>query len=199
MNKFKYKLTIKENSEEESGLKKFQTQNELILQLLKDYNADDFIKILNNPENLKQIFSKEASGLKDLENKVFGDRPGIASTIKTNVNIYNENGKTLYSKIEELTGEKFDKKGVETHKDKDGKMLFIFPKKTLYNKELVEKYYNKISGETAKKSTLKPVKIDDFTLKFQLIDGPILKKILNNAGLESGVDYKLTKQEISDK
>lgn len=197
-NKYKYRLVINENQSEEDGLKNFQTQNELVLQLLGDYNSDTIIDIINDPKNLEKIFAKESSGLKELETKVFGDRPGIASTVKNNINIYNENGKKLYNDIENISGEKFDKKGVEVYKNKEGQILYIFPKKTLYNKEILEKYYNKISGENAKKSTLKPKRIDDFTLKFQLIDGPVLKKILNNAGLESGKDYKLLKQEVTD-
>ena len=92
----------------------------------------------------------------------------------------------------------FDKKGAEIRKDKVGNILFIFPKKNIFNKELVEKYYNMVSGEKAKKADIRPKEVDEFTLKFPVSDGPTLKKILTNAGLESGDDYKLSKQEVVD-
>lgn len=196
--KYQYRL-INENEEEEvSGLKGLQVQNELILTALGGRTAKELINIINDPKNLEKVFAKEATGLKDLELKVFGDRPGANPTLKTNVEIYKENGKDLYAKIESTTGEKFDKKGAEIRKDKIGNILFIFPKKNIFNKELIEKYYNMVSGEKAKKADIRPKEVDEFTLKFPVSDGPTLKKILTNAGLESGDDYKLSKQEVVD-
>jgi hypothetical protein len=196
--KYQYRL-IKENDEEEvSGLKGLKTQSELILTTLGDYTAKDIINIIKDPKNLEKVYTKETTGFDELELKVFGDRPAANPTLKTNIEIYKENGKALYSKIEDTVGEKFDKRGAEIRKDKAGNTLFVFPKKNIQNKELVEKYFNLTSGEQAKKADLRPKEIDDFTLKFPLIDGPDLKKILNNAELESGKDYKLTKQEITN-
>jgi hypothetical protein len=197
---YQYKL-VKENEGEEevSGLKGLQTQNELILTALGGRTAKELLDIINDPKNLGKTFAKETTGLKDLELKVFGDRPNANPTLKTNIEIYKENGKDLYNKIETTVGEKFDKKGAEIRKDKIGNILFIFPKKSIYNKELIEKYYSIISGgEQAKKADIKPKQVDEFTLKFSLSDGPTLKKILNNANLESGDDYKLSKQEVVD-
>lgn len=195
--KYQYKL-IKENEGEEevSGLKGLQTQNELVLTALEGRTAKELLNIINDPTNLDKVFAKEASGLKDLKIKVFGDRPNLRATLKPNIDIYKENGTSFYSKIENAVGEKFDRKGAEVNKDKAGNVRFIFPKNTKYNTDIVEKYFNIAnSGENAKKSDLRPKEVDELTLRFPLSDGPTLRKILDNANLESGKDYKLSKQE----
>jgi hypothetical protein len=196
--KYQYKL-VKENEGEEevSGLKGLQTQNELVLSALEGRTAKELLDIINDPTNLDKVFTKEASGLKDLKIKVFGDRPNLRATLKPNIDIYKENGTSFYSKIENVVGEKFDRKGAEINKDKAGNVRFIFPKNTKYNIDIVEKYFDTMdSGGKAKKADLRPKEVDEFTLKFPLSDGPTLKKILDNANLESGKDYKLNKQEV---
>jgi hypothetical protein len=195
--KYQYKL-IKENEGEEevSGLKSLQTQNELVLTALDGRTAKEILSIINDPKNLDKVFAKEASGLKDLKIKVFGDMPNARYRLNDNIAIYKENGTSLYSKIENAVGEKFDRKGAEINKDKAGNIRFIFPKNSKYNVDLVEKYFNSMdSGEKAKKADLRPKEVDELTLRFPLSDGPTLRKILDNADLESGKDYKLSKQE----
>jgi hypothetical protein len=195
--KYQYKL-IKENEGEEevSGLKSLQTQNELVLTALDGRTAKEILSIINDPKNLDKVFAKEASGLKDLKIKVFGDMPNARYRLNDNIAIYKENGTSLYSKIENAVGEKFDRKGAEINKDKVGNIRFIFPKNNKYNVDLVEKYFNSMdSGEKAKKADLRPKEVDELTLRFPLSDGPTLRKILDNANLESGTDYKLSKQE----
>jgi hypothetical protein len=185
-----------EGEEEVSGLKGLQTQNELVLTALGGRTAKELLGIINDPTNLDKVFAKEASGLKDLKIKVFGDRPNLRATLNPNINTYKENGTSFYSKVENAVGAKFDRKGAEINKDKAGNIRFIFPKNNKHNADIVEKYFNTMdSGEKAKKADLRPKEVDEFTLRFPLSDGPTLKKILDNADLESGKDYKLGKQE----
>jgi hypothetical protein len=195
--KYQYKL-VKENEGEEevSGLKGIQSQNELVLTALEGRTAKELLDIINNPANLDKVYAKEASGLKDIKIKVFGDMPNARYRLNDNIAIYKENGTSLYSKIENVVGAKFDRKGAEINKDKAGNIRFIFPKNNKYNVDLVEKYFNTMdSGEKAKKADLRPKEVDELTLRFPLSDGPTLRKILDNANLESGKDYKLGKQE----
>jgi len=194
---YQYKL-VKENEGEEevSGLKGIQSQNELVLTALEGRTAKELLDIINDPANLDKVYAKEASGLKDIKIKVFGDMPNARYRLNDNIAIYKENGTSLYSKIENAVGEKFDRKGAEVNKDKAGNVRFIFPKNNKYNVDLVEKYFNTMdSGEKAKKADLRPKEVDELTLRFPLSDGPTLRKILDNANLESGKDYKLGKQE----
>jgi hypothetical protein len=194
---YQYKL-VKENEGEEevSGLKGIQSQNELVLTALEGRTAKELLDIINDPANLDKVYAKEASGLKDIKIKVFGDMPNARYRLNDNIAIYKENGTSLYSKIENAVGEKFDRKGAEINKDKAGNIRFIFPKNSKYNVELVEKYFNTMdSGEKSRKADLRPKEVDELTLRFPLSDGPTLRKILDNADLESGKDYKLSKQE----
>jgi hypothetical protein len=195
--KYQYKL-VKENEGEEevSGLKGIQSQNELVLTALEGRTAKELLDIINDPANLDKVYAKEASGLKDIKIKVFGDMPNARYKLSDNIAIYKENGTSLYSKIENAVGAKFDRKGAEINKDKAGNIRFIFPKNSKYNVDLVEKYFNSMdSGEKSRKADLRPKEIDELTLRFPLSDGPTLRKILDNANLESGKDYKLSKQE----
>lgn len=195
--KYQYKL-VKENEGEEevSGLKGVQSQNELVLTALEGRTAKELLNIINDPANLDKVYAKEATGLKDIKIKVFGDRPNLRATLKPNMDIYKENGTSFYSKVENAVGEKFDRKGAEVNKDKAGNVRFIFPKNNKHNADIVEKYFNTMdSGEKAKKADLRPKEVDELTLRFPLSDGPTLRKILDNANLESGKDYKLGKQE----
>ena len=194
---YQYKL-VKENEGEEevSGLKGIQSQNELVLTALEGRTAKELLDIINDPANLDKVYAKEASGLKDIKIKVFGDMPNARYRLNDNIAIYKENGTSLYSKIENAVGAKFDRKGAEINKDKAGNIRFIFPKNNKYNVDLVEKYFNTMdSGEKARKADLRPKEVDELTLRFPLSDGPTLRKILDNADLESGKDYKLSKQE----
>jgi len=194
---YQYKL-VKENEGEEevSGLKGIQSQNELVLTALEGRTAKELLDIINDPANLDKVYAKEASGLKDIKIKVFGDMPNARYRLNDNIAIYKENGTSLYSKIENAVGAKFDRKGAEINKDKAGNIRFIFPKNNKYNVDLVEKYFNTMdSGEKARKADLRPKEVDELTLRFPLSDGPTLRKILDNANLESGKDYKLSKQE----
>lgn len=195
--KYQYKL-VKENEGEEevSGLKSIKSQNELVLTALEGRTAKELLDIINDPANLDKVYAKEASGLKDIKIKVFGDMPNARYRLNDNIAIYKENGTSLYSKIENAVGAKFDRKGAEINKDKAGNIRFIFPKNSKYNVDLVEKYFNTMdSGEKARKADLRPKEVDELTLRFPLSDGPTLRKILDNADLESGKDYKLSKQE----
>jgi hypothetical protein len=194
---YQYKL-VKENEGEEevSGLKGIQSQNELVLTALEGRTAKELLDIINDPANLDKVYAKEASGLKDIKIKVFGDMPNARYRLNDNIAIYKENGTSLYSKIENAVGAKFDRKGAEINKDKAGNIRFIFPKNSKYNVDLVEKYFNSMdSGEKSRKADLRPKEVDELTLRFPLSDGPTLRKILDNADLESGKDYKLSKQE----
>jgi hypothetical protein len=198
---YKYKLINENDGDEEvSGLKGLKTQNELTLTALDGNTVKELLLALNDPSNLDKVFSKEASGLKDLKTKVFGDRPNINSTLKPNMSIYQENGTALYSKIENEVGEKFDRKGAEIKKNKVGNVLFIFPKNNKHNTEIVEKYFNATSDgdEIAKSADISPKVVDEYTIKFPLSDGPTLRKILNNSDLEQGKDYKFGKQEVAE-
>ena len=193
---YKYKLI---EQEEDSGLKGLRAKNELILTAKGGLqNADDLLKIINDPKNLKDVFAIESRGLDDLISKVFGNKAKIPANVNLNKQIYQENGIALYKKIEDTVGKKLDKKSPVIKKDKEGKVLFAFPEITKYNKDIVEAYYNMTSeGKQAKKSSLSPKKVDDLTLKFPVGDEATLKKILKNAGLTTD-DYKIEKQEISE-
>jgi hypothetical protein len=193
--KYQYKL-IKEAEEEESGLKSLRAQNELALTALGGRTAKELLNIIKDPKNLDKVFAKKSSGLEDLKIKVFGDRPNLRATLNLNADTYRENGTSFYSKIENAVGEKFDRKGAEVNKDKVGNIRFIFPKNNKYNADIVEKYFSIINdGGQSKKADLRPREVDEFTLRFPLDNAPNLVKILDNAGLESGTDYKLSKQE----
>jgi len=198
--KYKFKL-VKENEEEgggeESGLKGLKVKNELFLTGEEGLTADDLIKIINDPKNLEGVYTIESGGLKDLKLKVFGDRPNINATIKTNTEIYKSNGKSFYTEIETVTGEKFDKKGAIIKKDKTGNTIFVFPQLNKHNEELVGKYFNLTSDKQAKKSSLNYTRVDNSTLKFPVSDESALKKILKKAGL-TNKDYNLEKKEINE-
>ncbi len=198
--KYKFKL-VKENEEEgsgeESGLKGLKVKNELFLTGEEGLTADDLIKIINDPKNLEGVYPIESGGLKDLKLKVFGDRPNINATIKTNTEIYKNNGKSFYTEIETVTGEKFDKKGAIIKKDKTGSTIFVFPQLNKHNEELVGKYFNLTSDKQAKKSSLNYTRVDDSTLKFPVSDESALKKILKKAGL-TNKDYTLEKKEMNE-
>jgi hypothetical protein len=98
---YQYKL-VKENEGEEevSGLKGIQSQNELVLTALEGRTAKELLDIINDPANLDKVYAKEASGLKDIKIKVFGDMPNARYRLNDNIAIYKENGTSLYSKIE---------------------------------------------------------------------------------------------------
>lgn len=192
------KYTLIEQEEEGGELKGLNAKNELILTPKGGLNADDIIKIINDPKNLKGVFATESKGLDELMVKVFGDKPKIIASINTNKQIYQENGISLYKKIEDIVGKKLDKKSPVIRKDKDRKVIFAFPEMTKYNKDIVEEYYSISSeGKQAKKSSLNYKKIDDLTIKFPVGDEASLKKTLKNAGLTSS-DYKIEKQEIEE-
>jgi hypothetical protein len=187
MSKYKYKLVEQEEGGDENGLKSLKTKSELFLTGEEGTTADDLIKIINDPKNLEGVYTIESGGLKELKLKAFGDRPNIRATLKINTEIYKNNGKSFYTEIETVTGEKFDKKGAVIKKDTAGNTIFIFPQKNAYNEKLVEKYFNLSSEDKkSKKSNLRPTKIDNITLKFPASDEKDLKKILKKSGLPSG-------------
>ena len=157
--KYQYKL-VKENEGEEevSGLKGVQSQNELVLTALEGRTAKELLNIINDPANLDKVYAKEATGLKDIKIKVFGDRPNLRATLKPNMDIYKENGTSFYSKVENAVGEKFDRKGAEVNKDKAGNVRFIFPKNNKHNADIVEKYFNfTMAGTLSEQNSLKGI------------------------------------------
>jgi hypothetical protein len=194
---YKYRLT---ENEEESGLKGLRSQNELVLTGKGEFDADKLLNILNDPKFLGSVFVDESVGLKELKTKVFGDKPNAPTTLKTNIKIYQENGKNLYNEIEEKTGKKFNKKDAVIKRDKEQNIQFIFPKYIMDNVKLVEEYYEKekSSDEKSKQTDIEPTKIDDFVIKFPISNRSTVEKILNNAKLVPGEDYKLSKEMADD-
>lgn len=205
--KYQYRL-INENEEEEvSGLKGLQVQNELILTALGGRTAKELIDIINDPKNLKSVYSKNDPELKELETRVFGPSGKVSNA--EYIEIYNKtyspddpfsptNGPTLYKTIsQEIRG--FQPGQKKEILDK-GQRVAVFPTKTAENLAIVSEFFTKRMSKTnIKKADIKrPKEVDEFTLKFPISDGPTLKKILTNAGLESGDDYKLSKQEVVD-
>lgn len=196
--KFKYRLI--ETDGEENGLKSLRGKNALFLTGEEGLTADELKKIINDPKNLEGTFARESGGLKELKLNVFGDRPGIRATLKANIEIYNNNGKPFYTEIETTTGKKFDKKGAIIKKDKEEKTLFVFPQKNTYNENLVEEYYEITSkDEKIKRSSLKPIVVDDHTLKFHVGDETALRKILTKSGLsKEKYTIKIEKDELAE-
>jgi hypothetical protein len=185
MNKYKYRLV---EQEEENGLKKFSSKNELHLKGLGDYTADKLKQVINDPKNLTgHIFSVENPDLKKIKEQVFGDRPNIRSTKDKNIEIYKAYGKSFYKEIENTVNREFDKRNLVKTSD------FVFPQTNAYNIKVVEDYFKLINDKQAKKSNLSAVKISDDTLKFPLSDEEKLKEILKNAKLVKGEDYTLEK------
>jgi len=192
--KYQYRL-VKENEEEESGLKGFRAQNKLFLIALKDgraNTAEELLNIIKNPKYLsgkETAFSKNDPELKELEERVFGPS-GKVSTEKY-IEIYQANGPNLYRTIaQEIRG--FQPGQKEEILDKNGQRVAVFPKKTAENLAIVSEFFTKKMGKEAKKTSVRPEKVmGEFILRFPLSDGIDLEKILNNAGLKSGTDYKL--------
>lgn len=187
--KFKYRLV---EQEEESGLKAVRGSYELILKALGNLTSDDLMDTLRDPENLKGTYVIKSKGLDEFLKTVFGNP---LAKDETNVSLYKENGNELYRKIAKEVGP--FKKG--TPFTKPG--LFWFPEKNAANLSLVKKYYEKtLSGEGEKlaRTSLKPTKIDNVTLKFPVGDESELKKILGNTELKAGEDYILTKQKSEE-
>jgi hypothetical protein len=186
MNTYKYRLV--EQEEEENGLKKLSSKNELYLKGLGEYTADKLKQIINDPNNLKgHRFNIENADLKKIKEQVFGDRPNIRSTKDKNIEIYKTYGKPFYKEIENTVNREFDKRDLVKTPE------FVFPQINAYNIKVVEDYFKSISDKQAKKSSLSAVKIDDSTLKFPVSDEENLKNILKNAKLVSGKDYTLEK------
>jgi hypothetical protein len=202
--KYQYKL-VKE-AEEESGLKMFRAQNELILTPLGQYTTKEFIDILNDPKNLSGVHSVTNKKLEELETRVFGPT-GRRVPDKEYIDLFNTtydsndpfsptNGPALYKTIsQEIRG---FQPGQKKEIISNGKRVAVFPVRTAENLDIVSEFFTKRTGEPAKKSDISTPVIIDNTLKFPIIDDKNLKKILNNAGLESGKDYKLSKQEVSE-
>lgn len=196
--KYQYRLTENEETggEEESGLKTIKGKNELILTALDGKTANDLMDVLQNPDNLKGTFVLRAEGLTDLEKRVFGD---TKASNEANKAIYQENGMELYKKISSVVGG-FKKGTPFAKKGKTGEIDFYFPEKNKYNLDLIKKYYESQStgDEKSVRTSLNPVPVDDFSLKFQVSDENKLRKILNNAKLVPGKDYNLAKQKSKD-
>jgi len=188
MNTYKYRLV--EQEEEENGLKKFSSKNELYLKGLGEYTADKLKQTINDPKNLTgHRFNIENTDLKKIKEQVFGDRPNIRSTKDKNIEIYKTYGKPFYKEIENTVNREFDKRDLVKTPE------FVFPQINSYNIKLVEDYFKSISDKQTKKSSLSAVKIDDSTLKFPVSDEENLKNILKNAKLTAGKDYDLSKQK----
>lgn len=193
--KYKYKLTNKKLTEnedsdsgggEESGLKKFEIEQEYTLTV--PGNAEEVKKILTtyNPETFKGSHVSKSKELKDFYDQVFGRSTGNPKFDNINSKIYQENGKNLYSKIENTIGKPFDKKGAILKKEA-GVTMFVFPKQNAYNQALVDEYFTKETNKTTIKSKISPAMlniVDSDTIKFPLPYGKEIKKILDNAGVE---------------
>ena len=189
--KYKYKLTnkkLKENEEspdsggEESGLKKFEIEQEYTLTV--PGNAEEIKKILTtyNPETFKGSHVSKSKELKDFYDQVFGRSTGNPKFDNINAKIYQENGKNLYTKIENTIGKPFDKKGAILKKEA-GVTMFVFPKQNAYNQALVDEYFTKETNKTTIKSKISPAMltmVDDSTIKFPLPYGKEIKKILDS-------------------
>jgi hypothetical protein len=203
--KYQYRL-IKEE-EEESGLKGLRAQNELILTPLGQYTAEEFVDILNDPKNLSGVHSTTNKKLEELEARVFGPT-GRKVHDKEYIDLFNTtydsndpfsptNGPALYKIIsQEIRGfQPGQKKEILSN----GKRVAVFPVRTVENLNIVSEFFTKKTGESAKKSDISTPTVTDGVLKFPIMDEKNLKKILNNANLDSGKDYKLGKQEINEK
>ena len=198
---YKYKLV----EQEETGLKSARLSNELILTAQGKFDADSLFAILTDPKFQKGRFFDESAGLKELKSRVFGNKPAIPANTKANIEIYQENGKALYNKIEEKTGRKFNKNGAVIKKDKDQNIQFIFPQISTDNIKLVEDYYEqeKDNDEISKEVNIEPIKVNTTTerneyIKFPLDNKTNVLKILKKAGLEPKKDYKLSVEPISE-
>jgi hypothetical protein len=203
--KYQYKL-VRENEDEESGLKGLRAQNELILTPLDKYTAKDFIDILNNPKNLSGVHSTTNKKLEELEARVFGPT-GRKVPDKEYIDLFNTtydsndpfsltNGPALYKTIsQEIRG---FQPGQKKEIINNGKRVAVFPVRTAENLDIVSEFFTKRTGESAKKPDISTPVVADDVLKFPIMDEKNLKKILNNADLESGKDYKLGKQEINE-
>jgi len=201
MSKFKYRLVEQDEPQgggEESGLKGIKIEQELILTTKNDLTADKILAILEDPKYLGGVYTSKSKELLDFETKVFGNKVTNPKQVKTNKNIYDENGIKLYQEIEKIAGGKFERGAGKfiTQKDDKGKELFVFPIKSPSNLDLVKKYL----GEKSK-TQIKPKVVDDNTLKFQLPDKSDLEKILANAEkakVISSKDYSLEKTDKLD-
>jgi predicted RNA-binding protein with PUA-like domain len=203
--KYQYRL-IKEE-EEESGLKSLRAQNELILTPLGQYTAEEFINILNDPKNLSGVHSTTNKKLEELETRVFGPT-GRRVPDKEYIDIFNTtydpndpfsptNGPALYKTIsQEIRG---FQPGQKKEIINNGKRVAVFPVRTAENLDIVSEFFTKRAGEPAKKPDISTPTVADNVLRFPIIDEKNLKKILNNANLDSGKDYKLGKQEVNEK
>jgi hypothetical protein len=206
--KYQYKL-VKENEGEEeiSGLKGLRAQNELVLTPLGQYTTEEFIDILNDPKNLSGVHFTVNKKLEELETRVFGPT-GRKVPDKEYIELYNTtydsndpfsptNGPALYKTIsQEIRGfQPGQKKEILSN----GKRVAVFPVRTAENLDIVSEFFTKRMGEPAKKPDISTPTTSDDNLKFPVMDEKNLKKILDNAGLESGKDYKLGKQEVSEK
>lgn len=197
---YKYKLI---ENEEESGSKRLTLQNELILTPLGKYTVKKLIDIINDPKNLKGAHSIIDEKLKELETRIFGP-PGRKISDKEYINLYNTtygsddpfsptNGPNLYKTISQ------EVRGFQPGQKKEildnGKRVAVFPIRTAENLDIVSEFFTKRIGKTAKEKDIsKPVIVND-TLKFPISDEGNLIKILNNAKLISGEDYKLSKEK----
>jgi len=201
MSRFKYRLVEQDEPQgggEESGLKGVKIEQELILTTKNDLTVDKILDILKDPKYLSGVYTSKSKELLDLETKVFGNKVTNPRQVKTNKNIYDENGIKLYQEIEKIAGGKFERGAGKfiTQKDDKGKELFVFPIKSPANLDLVKKYL----GEKSK-TQIKPKVIDNNTLKFQLPDKSDLEKILANAEkakVISSKDYSLEKTDKLD-
>lgn len=197
-----YKYRLIEN-EEESGLKRLTLQNELILTPLGNYTVKKLIDIINDPKNLKGAHSIIDDELKKLETRVFGPS-GRKVSDQEYIKLYNTNyssddpfsptnGPNLYKIISQ------EVRGFQPGQKKEildnGKRVAVFPIRTVENLDIVSEFFTKRMGKTAKESDISnPVIVND-TLKFPISDEGNLKKILNNAKLVPGEDYKLNKEK----
>jgi hypothetical protein len=164
---------------------------------MKFYFGTDSLDVRN--------WAADYGGLKELKSRVFGNKPAIPANTKANIEIYQENGKALYNKIEEKTGRKFNKNGAVIKKDKDQNIQFIFPQISTDNIKLVEDYYEqeKDNDEISKEVNIEPIKVNTTTerneyIKFPLDNKTNVLKILKKAGLEPKKDYKLSVEPISE-
>jgi hypothetical protein len=179
MNKYKYKLLIKENEEETgSGLRR---ERELTLTTKGEYNADKILNVLSDPKYFEKTFVKKSGDKKEVELQIFG-YPNIPANKKKNAELIAAQGdKPFYQEVEEKTGKKF------TALQSNG-----LPAKTKSNNEIVDSY---IQGSD--KLDISPKKINDSTIKFPLKNESDIKKVLSNAGL-TNKDYSLEKTEKLD-
>ena len=99
MSKYKYRLVEQDEPQgggEESGLKGVKIEQELILTTKNDLTVDKILDILKDPKYLSGVYTSKSKELLDLETKVFGNKVTNPRQVKTNKNIYDENGIKLY-------------------------------------------------------------------------------------------------------